>query len=70
MAAKKLNSGVEIVVVLVLLTCAPSLIHSAGDNRLMVNMTLVPNSTASALGACKFFFDQKLNLSFFYISIL
>ena len=50
-AKKKLNSGVEIVVVLVLLTCAPSLIHSADDNRLLVNMTLVPNSTASALGA-------------------
>ncbi|TXG70923.1 hypothetical protein EZV62_005858 [Acer yangbiense] len=51
-AKKKLNSGVEIVVVLVLLTCAPSRIHSADDNRLLVNMTLVPNSTASALGAC------------------
>ncbi|KAK0595156.1 hypothetical protein LWI29_004051 [Acer saccharum] len=51
-AKKKLNSGVEIVLVLVLLTCAPSLIHSADDNRLLVNMTLVPNSTASALGAC------------------
>ncbi|KAK0596809.1 hypothetical protein LWI29_019262 [Acer saccharum] len=50
-AKKKLNSGVEIVLVLVLLTCAPSLIHSADDNRLLVNMTLVPNSTASALGA-------------------
>ncbi|TXG70922.1 hypothetical protein EZV62_005857 [Acer yangbiense] len=50
-AKKKLNSVVEIVVVLVLLTCAPLRIHSAVDNRLLVNMTLVPNSTASALGA-------------------
>ncbi|KAI9160619.1 hypothetical protein LWI28_010039 [Acer negundo] len=50
-AKKKLNSGVEIVVVLVLLTCAPSRIRSADYNRLLVNMTLVRNSTASALGA-------------------
>ncbi|KAK0594818.1 hypothetical protein LWI29_000841 [Acer saccharum] len=50
-AKKKLNSGVEIVVVLVLLTCAPSRIHSADYNRLLVNMTLVRNSTAFALGA-------------------
>ncbi|KAK2653886.1 hypothetical protein Ddye_013742 [Dipteronia dyeriana] len=52
MAAKKrLNSGVEIVVVLVLLACAPWCIHSADNNRLLVNMTLVRNSTASVLGA-------------------
>ncbi|KAK3220699.1 hypothetical protein Dsin_014669 [Dipteronia sinensis] len=50
-AKKKLNSGVDIVVVLVLLTCAPWRIHSADDNRLLVNMTLVRNSTATVLGA-------------------
>ncbi|KAH7557648.1 hypothetical protein JRO89_XS11G0196800 [Xanthoceras sorbifolium] len=55
MAAKKeLKNNISVtvvqIVVLVLLTCAPWCIHSA-ENRLLVNMTLVRNSTASVLGA-------------------